>query len=370
VLSEIAAEFPDKLLLVVSVRDGSTDAYQQIHRLNPKIIDFSDPLTRRDRHRLLLHCIFSNRRQISPETIHACVGAHFDEFVRLREIAPAEVETLANARNDKLFIGGISLLSPHAQFIFGSRLDDFVRKYGTSTELAQIDAWVKEAYGWQSLAQELTGFNQLLSLRDSRAFRRPAPNDVIGENSFPVAALTGYGDEAPPVAVFFPFAPHLDALCRLLMKETETHCRLGPQYFDGLASALAVALLAARRGPACVERRAVAVPRGVWHALRWLEAHFAHPVRLEDLAAQAGLSPRHFVRCFQQATGCTAHQYLLRVRLNHARQLLAQRGEAMSLAQVAVACGFCDQAHLGRHFRRAFGTTPAAYQNTQGWPAR
>ena len=93
VLSEIAAEFPDKLLLMVSVRDGNTDAYQQIHRLNPKIIDFSDPLTRRDRHRLLLHRIFSNRRQISPETIRTCIGAHFDEFVRLRGIAPAEVET-------------------------------------------------------------------------------------------------------------------------------------------------------------------------------------------------------------------------------------------------------------------------------------
>jgi AraC family transcriptional regulator len=154
------------------------------------------------------------------------------------------------------------------------------------------------------------------------------------------------------------------------MKETETHGRLGPQYFDGLACALAVALLAARHGPACVERRAVAVPPGIWRALRWLEARFAHPVCLEDLAAQAGLSPRHFARCFQQATGCTAHQYLLRVRLNRARQLLAQRGEAMSLAQVAAACGFCDQAHLGRHFRQAFGTTPAAFQKAQGGPAR
>ena len=101
-------------------------------------------------------------------------------------------------------IGGISLLSPHAQFIFGSRLDDFVRKYGTNTELAQIDAWVKHIYGWQFLAQELTGFNQLLSLRDSRAFRRPAPNDVIGENSLPVAALTGYVDGSIPSSLALP----------------------------------------------------------------------------------------------------------------------------------------------------------------------
>jgi AraC family transcriptional regulator len=127
-----------------------------------------------------------------------------------------------------------------------------------------------------------------------------------------------------------------------------------------------VALAAAQRGPARLERRAVAVPPGVWRAARWLEARFAHPVRLEDLAGQAGLSPRQFARCFQQATGCTAHQYLLRVRLNRARELLAQPGETMPLAEIAKACGFFDQAHLGRHFRRAFGTTPAAFQKAQG----
>jgi AraC family transcriptional regulator len=93
----------------------------------------------------------------------------------------------------------------------------------------------------------------------------------------------------------------------------------------------------------------------------------ADPVRVEELAAQAGLSPRHFARCFQQATGCTAHQYLLRVRLNRARELLAQPDQMMPPAQVAAACGFCDQAHLGRHFRRAFGTTPAAFQKAQPW---
>lgn len=176
----------------------------------------------------------------------------------------------------------------------------------------------------------------------------------------------GPNGQAPPALVFFPSAPPLDALCRLLMSETENHGPFGPPYFEGLANGLAVALSAAQHGPARLERRAVAVPPGVWRALQWLEARFVHPVCLEDLVAQAGLSPHHFGRCFQQATGCTAHQYLLRVRLNRARELLAQPGETMPLAQVAAACGFCDQAHLGRHFRRAFGTTPAAFQKAQG----
>ena len=91
VLSEIAAEHPDRLLLVVSVRDGSTDAYQQIHRLTPRIIDFSDPLTKRDRHRLLLHRIFTNRRQIDPKEIEDITAPHFSEYLRLKEVSGSEV---------------------------------------------------------------------------------------------------------------------------------------------------------------------------------------------------------------------------------------------------------------------------------------
>lgn len=99
-------------------------------------------------------------------------------------------------------VGGISLLSPHAVDIFGSRLDSFVQLYGSDTELAQIDQWIAGVYGWQFLAQELTGFHELLSLRDSRAFRRPTPADKLG--SYPVAALTGYGDGVIPPELALP----------------------------------------------------------------------------------------------------------------------------------------------------------------------
>jgi hypothetical protein len=70
--------------------------------------------------------------------------------------------------------------------------------------LAQIDAWVKEVYDWQFLAQELTGFNQLLSLRDSRAFRCPIPTDVLGTDALPVAGLTGYRYPTIPSSLALP----------------------------------------------------------------------------------------------------------------------------------------------------------------------
>jgi hypothetical protein len=99
-------------------------------------------------------------------------------------------------------VSGISLLSPHANFVFGKRLDDFVKQFGTGSELAQIDHWVEQVYGWKFLAQELTGFNDMLAGRDLRAFRRPSSGDLIG--GLPVAALAGYGDGDIPASLQLP----------------------------------------------------------------------------------------------------------------------------------------------------------------------
>lgn len=90
ILSEIAKEHPDLLVLVVSVRNGNTDAYQQIQRVNPIIIDFKGPSARQDRLRLLLHRLFDNRLQVPPAQIDAAIAAHVAEYFRLKTIAPAE----------------------------------------------------------------------------------------------------------------------------------------------------------------------------------------------------------------------------------------------------------------------------------------
>ncbi len=93
-LSEIAKEHPDLLVLVVSVRDGETEAYQQIHRVNPRQIDFKGPNARRDRLRLLLHRLFDNRMQVADAQIIAAISAHVSEYLRLARVAPAEQERL------------------------------------------------------------------------------------------------------------------------------------------------------------------------------------------------------------------------------------------------------------------------------------
>ena len=93
-LSEIAKEHPDLLVLVVSVRNGDTDAYQQIHRVNPVQVDFkaggSPEQIQNDRRRMLLHRLFENRLQIAPASIESLLGSHVSEYFRLLGTLPAE----------------------------------------------------------------------------------------------------------------------------------------------------------------------------------------------------------------------------------------------------------------------------------------
>lgn len=92
VLSEIAKEHPELLVLVVSVRNGNTDAYQQIHRVNPVTVDFKGPHAGKDRRRLLLHRLFENRLQIPTDEIAKAISAHTSEYFRLAEVPEAEQE--------------------------------------------------------------------------------------------------------------------------------------------------------------------------------------------------------------------------------------------------------------------------------------
>ena len=89
-LSEIAKEHPGLLTLIVSVRNGATNAYQQVHRVNPVLVDFKGPNAAKDRRRLLLHRLFENRLQIHADDIRSLIATHVDEYFRLMDISETE----------------------------------------------------------------------------------------------------------------------------------------------------------------------------------------------------------------------------------------------------------------------------------------
>ncbi len=170
---------------------------------------------------------------------------------------------------------------------------------------------------------------------------------------------------------FFAIDQRLESLCSLLMDETENQCPNGRIYFEPLSRALAVAVLSTVRNQQEKRIKSIAVPPGIGRVVQCLETHFDEDLSLDMLAAQAQLSRSYFAQAFRQATGYSPHHYLLRVRLSRARQLLSRENKEISLSEIAVACGFFDQAHFSRHFRRFFGTTPTAFrQQSQANPHR
>ena len=83
ILSEIAQENPEILTLLVSVRDGNSDAYQQVRRVHPVDVDFDGPYAKRDRQRLLLYRLFENRMQAHKDDIELLLKSHISEYFRL-----------------------------------------------------------------------------------------------------------------------------------------------------------------------------------------------------------------------------------------------------------------------------------------------
>ncbi len=149
-------------------------------------------------------------------------------------------------------------------------------------------------------------------------------------------------------------SPVLGHIFEALLSDLAQGSPAGPLVGDALIAAL-VAHLAGLEAPkdGCTPARACQ------RAIELIEARFAEPVSLQELADAAGLGVRQFSRSFRSATGHTPHQYLLQRRVEHAKALI---GLAVPLAEVAGRCGFADQSQLTRTFVRVVGLTPGRYR--------
>lgn len=93
----------------------------------------------------------------------------------------------------------------------------------------------------------------------------------------------------------------------------------------------------------------------------YIQSHLEQDLSLNELSAIAQMSPHYFSQLFKQSTGVTPHQFVIRARVERARELLISR--KWSIAEVAKMVGFVDQSHLHRHCKRLLGVTPRMIQN-------
>ena len=92
----------------------------------------------------------------------------------------------------------------------------------------------------------------------------------------------------------------------------------------------------------------------------YIEAHLDGDPSIADLAAECRLSATHFARGFRQATGMPPHRWLLKRRIERAKELLL--GGELELAQIALDCGFNDQSHFTRVFVQSQGQSPGKWR--------
>jgi AraC family transcriptional regulator len=154
--------------------------------------------------------------------------------------------------------------------------------------------------------------------------------------------------------------PVITSIAGTLMREVMNGDAGSRLYAESLANLLSVHILRNyTEHPQPIEREKLfSQPRAVVHALNFIHRNYAMDVSLADIAAAAHLSTYHLTRVFKKSMGASPHQYLVQVRVNSARALLAAGAGDRSLAEIAAAVGFSDQSHLTRHFKRLLGVTP------------
>jgi AraC family transcriptional regulator len=134
---------------------------------------------------------------------------------------------------------------------------------------------------------------------------------------------------------------------------------------EGLARSVAVALLREfepLRGARPVNP---APPTVVLRAVELMRERIAETLSLEEIAEEVGLSAFHFARQFKVATGYRPHDYHVRLRVDRAQELIRHHGREWTMAAIATECGFADQSHMARHFKRVLGVAPREFAAAQ-----
>jgi AraC family transcriptional regulator len=209
------------------------------------------------------------------------------------------------------------------------------------------------------------------------------PEGVEVKGSLDVADINAYAliflirDRLPEEHQSLVTAPVLgfrhEALTRGLFelsKELSIQDNVFPLMADGwmLQAFAHMARVTNARDPVGADQSGGLAPWQLRRAMDFMRADLSGTISLEQLSSICHLSANYFARAFKKATGVPPHRRLIEMRLEKAKDLLLNR--KTPLAEVAAACGFADQSHLTKTFRRATGHTPGEWrrERTIGGP--
>lgn len=158
--------------------------------------------------------------------------------------------------------------------------------------------------------------------------------------------------------------PLIFGIGQALKVELESGCLGGRLYTESLITTLAVHLLHkystfVPAAPTCSD----GLPQHkLQRAIAYIHEHLNTNISIADIAAELGISSYYFQRLFKRSIGITPYQYVIQQRIEHAKSLLKYK--ELGIAEIALKCGFKNQAHLTDTFRKCLKTTPKVYRDS------
>ena len=168
-------------------------------------------------------------------------------------------------------------------------------------------------------------------------------------------ARDGGSEQASPELIF-------TTLQRILLGRLRSEPDLGDRFSRLIATAICIH---AERYQWCTTAKRRSGVGGLmsWqeeHAKSYLEGHIGEPLAVQEVARRFGMSAPHFSKCFKMSTGLPPYRWLLKRRIEWAKELL--RSSSATIADVSLICGFAEQSHFTNKFRKEVGMAPGTWR--------
>lgn len=159
--------------------------------------------------------------------------------------------------------------------------------------------------------------------------------------------------------------PLIHSIGLFLKAELESNGLGGSLYVDSLAMTLMAHLLRYYSAQKCIPPiSANGLPKSnLRKVIEYIHDHLGQDLTVSELAAIAQMSPNYFSSLFKKSTGFTPYQYVLRCRIDHAKQLLHEG--KLSIREISHDLGFSHQSHFSKHFKRLVGSSPKTFLKSQ-----
>lgn len=195
------------------------------------------------------------------------------------------------------------------------------------------------------------------------------PARSIGIDGAPSTQARSPADVSPRSAASAP--ARIGSLVRQAMKFFETNREAAWCCLKDASTLLGAEEEESARGSPLLQNTLRTGGLAVWQAKRtvdYIEAHLGSKIAITEMARLLVLSKSHFSRAFKQSLGASPMAYVAERRVERAKLMMTSTRDR--LTDIALACGFSDQSHLNRYFRRIVGVSPGIWRRSCQYETR